>query len=140
MAQFIKFALVGVSNTLLTFAVYTLLVKVFGVWYLAASGIGFAVGAVNGYLLNRRWTFRGHAGGTATAVRWVVVQGCGLLVNLGLVYLFVSQAGLDKLIGQAFATVIVVFITFFVNRRWTFRMPALDDVGAAAVAPPAAVR
>ena len=42
--QFVKFGIVGVSNTLLTFAVYTVLLKVFGVWYLAASAIGFVVG------------------------------------------------------------------------------------------------
>src|SRR6476469_5541163 len=58
LVQFIKFGIVGVSNTLLTFLVYTLLLKVFGVWYLAASAIGFGVGATNGFLLNRRWTFR----------------------------------------------------------------------------------
>src|SRR5271155_4302892 len=68
--QFVKFGLVGVSNTLLTLVVYTVLVKVFGVWYLLASAIGFAVGATNGYLLNRSWTFRGHDGGRGTAVRW----------------------------------------------------------------------
>lgn len=121
-AQFVKFGLVGVSNTLLAFAVYSLLVRGFGVWYLLASGIGFAVGAINGYLLNRSWTFRGHSGGSNTAVRWVVVQGCGLLCNLGLVYVFVSRAGMDKLVGQALSTAIVVVSTFFVNRTWTFRV------------------
>src|SRR5450432_2482615 len=80
--QFVKFGLVGVSNTLLTFAIYTLLLKVFGVWYLAASAIGFAVGATNGFLLNRRWTFREHVGDSLTPVRWAVVQGLGLAVNL----------------------------------------------------------
>jgi putative flippase GtrA len=120
--QFVKFGIVGVSNTLLAFAVYTLLLKVFGVWYVAASGIGFAVGAVNGFLLNRRWTFREHVGDALTPVRWTVVQGCGLLANLGLVYLFVDGAGLDKLLGQACATAIVTVITFTVNRAWTFRM------------------
>ncbi|HTA14102.1 MAG TPA: GtrA family protein, partial [Solirubrobacteraceae bacterium] len=60
--QFVKFGVVGVSNTLIFFLVYTLLLKVFGVWYVAASGIGFAVGAVNGFLWKRRWTFRGHVG------------------------------------------------------------------------------
>ena len=36
--------------------------------------------------------------------------------------LFVSGAGLDKLLGQACATAIVTVITFLVNRSWTFRM------------------
>ncbi len=60
--QFVKFGIVGVSNTLLTLVVYTVLLKVFGVWYLAASAIGFIVGATNGFLLNRKWTFKEHVG------------------------------------------------------------------------------
>src|SRR6202167_2699056 len=83
LVQFVKFGIVGVSNTLLTFAIYTLLLKAFGVWYLAASAIGFAVGAVNGFLLNRRWTFSGHVGDALTPVRWGVVQSGGLGVNEG---------------------------------------------------------
>jgi putative flippase GtrA len=122
LVQFVKFGIVGVSNTLLTFAVYTLLLKGFGVWYLAASAIGFVVGAVNGFLLNRRWTFRGHVGDALTPVRWSVVQGCGLGLNEGLLYVFVHDASLDKLLAQAFATIVVTISTFFVNRAWTFRM------------------
>jgi putative flippase GtrA len=119
--QFVKFGIVGVSNTLISFAVYTLLLKVFGVWYVAASGIGFAVGAVNGFLWNRAWTFRGHVGDALTPVRWFVVQSCGLLIDLGLVYVFVDGVGLDELFGQAVTTAIVTVLTFFVNRAWTFR-------------------
>ncbi len=126
-AQFVKFGIVGVSNTLLTFATYTLLLKVFGVWYLAASAIGFLVGAVNGFLWNRRWTFREHVGDALTPVRWFVVQGCGLALNLGLVYVFVHDAALDKLVGQACATVVVTVLTFFANRAWTFRMHPVAD-------------
>lgn len=120
--QFVKFGIVGVSNTLLSFAVYTLLLKAFGVWYVAASGIGFTVGAVNGFLLNRRWTFRGHVGDALTPVRWFVVQGCGLGLNLGLVYMFVDGFGIDKLVGQVPATATVTVLTFFANRAWTFKM------------------
>ncbi len=121
LVQFVKFGIVGVSNTLLTFIVYTLLLKVFGVWYIAASAIGFIVGAVNGFLLNRRWTFAGHVGDALTPVRWAIVQTCGLGINLGLLYVFVHDAELDKLLAQAFATVVVTISTFFVNRAWTFR-------------------
>ena len=122
--QFLKFGIVGISNTLLTFIVYTLLLKVFGVWYLAASAIGFAVGATNGFLLNRRWTFREHVGDNLTPVRWAIVQGCGLALNEGLLYLFVHDAHIDKLIAQACATVFVTLSTFFANRAWTFRVHA----------------
>ncbi len=120
-SQFVKFGIVGVSNTLIFFLVYTLLWKVFGVWYVAASGIGFAVGAINGFLWNRAWTFKGHVGDALTPVRWFVVQSSGLLVNLGLVYLFVDGAGFGKLEGQAVTIVIVTVVTFLANRAWTFR-------------------
>jgi putative flippase GtrA len=126
--QFVKFGIVGVSNTLLTLVVYTVLLKVFGVWYLAASAIGFAVGATNGFLLNRRWTFRDHVGDALTPVRWAIVQGTGLAINEGLLYLFVDQVKLDKLVAQICATAVVTVTTFFANRSWTFRMHHHEQV------------
>jgi putative flippase GtrA len=120
-AQFLKFGIVGVSNTLIALAVYTVLLKVFGVWYLAASAIGFALGAVNGFLLNRRWTFSDHVGDALTPVRWGIVQSCGLGLNEALLYLFVHHVRLDKVLAQVCATAIVTVLTFVANRAWTFR-------------------
>jgi hypothetical protein len=77
LVQFVKFGIVGVSNTLLAFTIYTVLLKVFGVWYLGASAIGFVIGAVNGFLLNRRWTFAGHVGDSLTPVRWASCRAVG---------------------------------------------------------------
>ncbi len=129
LVQFVKFGIVGVSNTLLSLAIYALLVEGLGVWYLAASAIGFVVGAVNGFLLNRRWTFRGHVGDALTPVRWGVVQSCGLLLNLGLVALCVESLGLGKLLAQAVAIAIVVVLTFVANRAWTFRTHPAQTAG-----------
>ena len=69
--------IVGVSNTLIALAIFTVLTAV-GVPYLLASAIGFVVGAVNGFLLNRRWTFRGHQGDSYTQHAGAQLQGCGL--------------------------------------------------------------
>jgi len=127
-AQFVKFGIVGVSNTLLSLTVYAVLLKAFGVAYLAASAAAFAVGTVNGFMWNSRWTFRDHVGDALTPVRWFVVQGCGLAANEGLVYVFVHDAGLDKLVGQVCTTAVVTVCTFLANRAWTFRMhPAADS-------------
>ena len=125
--QFLRFALVGVSNTLLTLAVYTLLVRGLAVWYLLASAIGFVVGAVNGYLLNRRFTFPEHRADALTPLRWTIVQGCGLGLDEALLFAFVDGLRLDKLLAQVLAIGIVVLLTFAANRTWTFRMPALGE-------------
>lgn len=122
LVQFVKFGIVGVSNTLLTLVVYTVLLKGFGVWYLAASAIGFIAGATNGFLLNRRWTFRDHVGDALTPVRWAVVQTAGLAVDELMLYVLVHDAKLDKLLAQVCATAVVTVTTFFVNRAWTFRV------------------
>lgn len=127
LVQFVKFGIVGISNTLITFIVYTVLLKVFGVWYIAASAIGFIVGATNGFLLNRRWTFADHVGDAYTPVRWAIVQSGGLGLNLGLLYLLVHDGGVDELIAQAIATVAVTISTFLVNRAWTFRNVPLSE-------------
>jgi putative flippase GtrA len=133
LVQFVKFGIVGISNTLLTLAVYTLLLKVFGVWYLAASAIGFIAGTINSFLLNRRWTFRGHVGDALTPVRWTIVQGAGLGINEGLLYLLVDDARIDKLLAQVVATAVVTVTTFAGNRAWTFRAhsgaPVVDGDG-----------
>ena len=121
-SQFVKFAAVGLSNTALSLAIYTLLLKAFDVNYLAASAIAFICGAINGYLWNGRFTFRGHRGGSLAPLRWTVVQGFGLAINEGLVYAWVHGLGAGKLSGQVFATAIVVCLTFALNRTWTFRM------------------
>jgi putative flippase GtrA len=129
LGQFVKFGIVGVSNTALFLAIYTLLVRELGVFYLLASAIAFAVGAANGFLLNRRFTFPGHVRDALTPVRWTIVQACGLGCNELLLFLLVTGVGVDKLLGQAVAIGFVVVLTFFANRAWTFRMPAEQAAG-----------
>ena len=80
------------------------------------------MGATNGFLLNRQWTFAEHVGDALTPVRWAIVQGCGLGINEALLFVFVHEAALDKLLAQALATVVVTVSTFFANRAWTFRV------------------
>ncbi len=65
-------------------------------------------------------------------MRWAVVQGGGLGINELLLYLFVDSAHLDKLLAQAFATIVVTVSTFFVNRAWTFRTAAALALGLTA--------
>jgi len=116
-AQACKFALVGASNTLLSLALYSVLVAA-GEWYPLAAGIAFAAGAVNGYALNRRWTFR--RGSAGAPLKYLAVQLLGLGATELLLWALVSAAGLEKVAGYVLTAAAVTTGTFLANRTWTF--------------------
>jgi putative flippase GtrA len=50
--QFVKYGIVGASNTIITLVLYSLFVEI-GVQYLIALVFAYLVGSLNSYLLNR---------------------------------------------------------------------------------------
>lgn len=56
--QFIKFNIVGIVNTIVDFAIYTMLTEMAGFSYVLAKSISFPCGMLNSYLMNSGWTFR----------------------------------------------------------------------------------
>jgi putative flippase GtrA len=112
-----RFLVVGLGNTALSFIAYRLLLAV-GAWYLLAAPLAFAVGAVNGFVFNRRWTF-GARDTTRARVLYVAVQGAGALSTSLLVLLFV-RLGLGKVGAYVVAIPPVTLSTFVANRVWAF--------------------
>ena len=96
---------------------YTALV-VEGVPYWLAGALAFAAGAVNGYVLNRRWTFT--ALDTARPARYLAVQLGGLAATTVLLPLLVSDAAVDRNLAYALTIPAVTLATFAANRSWTF--------------------
>jgi putative flippase GtrA len=118
--QWLRFVIVGASNTLLSWCVYALLEHV-GVHYLLASGIAFAIGAINSYVFNRRWTFRSHGRPLPEVIRFGVVQCVGLALDVSLLYVLVHHVGVHHLIAQALVFPVASAATFTLSRSWAFR-------------------
>jgi putative flippase GtrA len=118
--QFVKYGLVGASNTIVNFVVYSVGVTV-GIDYLVALVLGYGVGALNSYLLNRHWTFRaGHIAHSTAGSRFALVTAGAIAANLGLLYLFVHHLGIAKIPAQAILVLPVLAVTFPINRWWSF--------------------
>ncbi len=131
--QFLKYGVVGASNTIVQFVVYSVGVTI-GVDYLVALVIGYLAGALNSYVLNRHWTFRaGHVAHSTSGSRFALVTACAIAANLGLLYLLVHHLGVAKIPAQAILVVPILAVTFPINRWWSFAHP-----GEPAEAPPAA--
>jgi putative flippase GtrA len=117
-----RFACVGLGNTVLSYVVYATLVAA-GAPYLAAGALAFTVGAINGYRLNRLWTFRA-SDSLGPRIRYLTVQAAGLAVTTGLLWLTVSAEGMHRLGGYLVTVPLVTLATFAANRSWTFRRRA----------------
>ncbi len=116
--QFGRFVIVGLSNTAVSFVIYIGLLGL-GVTYWLSGGIGFAGGVINGYLLNRRWTFASPDSSRAR-IRYVLVQLAGLVAAAGLLWVFVALVPIGRLLAYAVVIPVVTAATFLANRNWTF--------------------
>jgi putative flippase GtrA len=122
-AQFARFAIVGATNTAITLVSYGLLVSA-GVAPVAASAVAFALGALNGYRLNRGWTFRSSRRGAAAGARYVTVQLAGLGLNAAGVAVAVGWVAVPRLAGEIAILPLVTTMTFLLSRNWVFRPTA----------------
>jgi putative flippase GtrA len=116
--QFLRFLVVGLANTAVSFISYRLLLAV-STPYLIAACLGFSVGALNGYVFNRRWTFAA-ADTTRARVLYVAVQGVGAISTSLLVLLFHRGADFGKVAAYLVAIPPVTVFMFVANRVWTF--------------------
>jgi putative flippase GtrA len=117
--QLVRFGLVGSTNTALTLATYAVLVALHAPVALA-GGAGWAVGAVNGFVLNRAWTFRGDARGAVPAARYAVVALAGAGLNAALVSIAVSEQHLPRIAGELAVLPPVTMLAFLLCRGWVF--------------------
>lgn len=109
----VRFAVVGASNTLVTLASFALLAHL-GVPRGLASATAFALGAANGYRLNRTWTFHSERRGAATIARYAGVQGLGALL---------SAAAIGVLRSEVLVLPLVTALTYTLARRLVFGGP-----------------
>ena len=123
--QFIKFGLVGISNTLISYIVYVVLIM-FSVQYLLASFLGFLLSVINAYYWNARYVFRAEEGETQAWWRvflktFASYAGTGLVMNNILLMVWVDVLGIHKMLGPVINLFITIPLNFLLNKYWAFK-------------------
>lgn len=120
--QFIKFGIVGFSNTLISLAVYYILVF-FGWNYLLANTMGFLISVCNAFFWNYRYVFKDK---TETSIpksfsKVFITYGISYLVSTFLIWLMVDIMHISEWLAPLIRLVVTVPLNFVLNKLWAFR-------------------
>jgi putative flippase GtrA len=124
LVQFFQFAGIGLVGTAAHFSGLILLVHLFAVQVVIASGFGFVMGALVNYSLNYVFTFRSNKKHTEALVKFFAVAAIGLAFNSAIMAITTTIFKMHYLPGQVIATGSVLIWNFIGNRFWTFQEKA----------------
>lgn len=132
--QFIRYAIVGVMNTLLTLIVIYICKSYLEINPYVSNAVGYAAGLINSFLWNRTWVFRAKDGKIhKQALKFILGFAICYLIQLLVVWLLNKSAfGLIEIVilgftfsGYGIATIIgnvaYTLSNFIYNRLVAFR-------------------
>ena len=129
--QFIKFGIVGLSNTVVSYifnVLVLLALQPFEVnWdFVAGNMVAFVLSVLWSFYWNNRLVFRAENGEKRsvwkTLVKTYIAYGfTGIILNNLLSLLWISVLGLSKYIAPLLNLVLSVPLNFIINKFWAFK-------------------
>lgn len=131
--QFVKFGIVGLSNTVIAYALYVMSLSVlrrFGmlsdVDYIVASVIGFILSVLWSFYWNNKMVFQLKDGQKRSVWKallktYISYSFSGLFLNNILLVMWVQICHISELIAPIINLLVSVPINFAINKFWAFK-------------------
>ena len=117
--QFLKFGAVGVTNSIITFVVYSFLVFL-GSNYLVANVIGYGAGVINSYIWNSKFVFKRQQS-KVLFTKFIIVNIITLGINTMTIFILIDKLYYGKYVSQLLTIFISMIINYTLNKFWTFK-------------------
>lgn len=119
--QFVKFCLVGLSNTAISLGVYYIFVLINSNLYIVGNAVGFVVSVLNAYFWNSRFVFNKKYEKAKTIVKTFIAYGTNLIIGTALLYLFVKILGISEYIAPLLNLLITVPLNYLLSKKWVMK-------------------
>lgn len=130
--QFVKFIIVGISNTIISFLLYAVFrylfqkLQLFEKEYIIASVLSFLLSVLWSYYWNNKFTFKKVENEFRIVWKtilkiYVAYSFASLLLNNVLLFVFVEEYNISKDIAYLMCIVITIPINYFLNKFWAFK-------------------
>lgn len=123
--QFIKFGVVGVSNTLISYITYVVCLAA-GMHYVVGSVLGFIISVINSFYWNSRYVFIQEEKDFFSIVKAFVkmvlsYSFTGLILNNILLIMLVEWLRVPEIIAPLVVLLVTIPLNFILNKLWAFR-------------------
>ena len=119
--QFIKFGIIGVSNTMLSLGIYYVLMFI-GLHYILSHAVAFALSVLNAYYWNSKYVFSVDETNKARLLIKVYASyGMTFLLSTGTLFLMVDVIGISSLVAPIINMFFTVPTNFLLIKFWAFR-------------------
>ncbi len=120
--QFIKFGIVGVSNTLISLIVYYIFLFINSDLYLVGNAVGFTVSTFNAYFWNNKFVFKKgkKEKNIAVIAKTYISYGFSFFVSEGLMYVLVDILKVSKVIAPIAILFVTIPLNFLLNKLWVY--------------------
>lgn len=118
--QFAKFCIVGLTNTVIGFAIYYGLLW-FDVNYLMANTASWVISVFNAFYWNNKYVFKNESTWIRSLLKTYVSYGFSFLLGSLLLYVFVEWCSISKILAPLLILIVTIPVNFLLNKFWTFR-------------------
>lgn len=103
--KLIKFCIVGAVNTLITLICFYFFNKILYINYMISTIAGYAIGMLNSYNLNKKWTFHDDDERLFSQFsKFIITNTISLGINILIMYILVDILNFESMLSQIFAT------------------------------------
>lgn len=118
--QFIKFGIVGLSNTIIALLVYYMLLLI-QINYLIANTTAWLVSVFNAFYWNNKFVFKNDSTWFKALIKTYVSYGLSFLLGTLLLCFLVEVCGISTALAPLLSLVLTIPLNFFLNKFWTFK-------------------
>ena len=131
LVQFVKFGLVGVTNTAVSYVINILVLKLLQPYhlswdYVAGNVVAFLLSVLWSFYWNNKYVFRKGEGqkrnlGKALLKTYVAYGLTGIVLANVLSWVWINVFGISKYVAPLINLVISIPLNFIINKFWAFR-------------------
>ena len=125
MMQFLKFGIVGISNTFLSLLIYYIFIWIDENLYLIGNIVGWLISVANAFFWNNKYVFMSESSGRRGTLKKIgktyFSYGATFLISTGMLYLEIDILHWSAVISPILNLAITIPLNFLLNKFWAFR-------------------